>query len=644
MGKVIGIDLGTTNSCVSIMDGKTAKVLENAEGRRTTPSIVAFMGGNKERVVGEAAKRQAVTNPETIYEVKRLIGRRFDDPITKEDMKHVPYKIVKGKNGDAWVEAGGEKYSPSQISAFILQKLKADAEAYLGEKVDKAVITVPAYFDDAQRQATKDAGKIAGLEVLRIINEPTAAALAYGLDKKEGKVIAVYDLGGGTFDVSILEIGDGVFEVKATNGDTFLGGADFDSKILSYIVDTFKKDSGIDLSKDPLALQRLKEAAEKAKIELSSATETEINQPYITADASGPKHLNIKLTRAKLEELVIDLVQRTMEPCKKALKDSGLKASDIEDVVLVGGMTRMPKVQEMVKNFFGLEPHKGVNPDEVVAMGAAIQGGVLQGDVKDVLLLDVTPLSLGIETLGGIFTRLIDRNTTIPTKKSQVFSTADDNQSAVTIRVYQGEREMAASNKLLGQFNLENIPPAPRGMPQIEVEFDIDANGIVNVLARDKVTGKEQKITIQASGGLSDADVEKMVKDAEEHAEEDKKKRELVDSKNHADSLIFSTEKSLKEYGDKVSEDEKKAIEDAISELKSAAENDDAETIKAKTEALMQAAMKLGEAVYKAAQENPEGDTATAEASNKEEDGGKVVDVDYEEVDSKGTKKDKKAS
>ncbi len=627
MGKVIGIDLGTTNSCIAIMDGKEAKVIENAEGRRTTPSMIAFTDG--ERVAGEAAKRQGVTNPTgTIYEIKRLIGRQFDAPETKEDMKHVPYKIVKGKGNAAWVEANKEKFSPSQISAFILQKLKADAEAYLGETVDKAVITVPAYFDDAQRQATKDAGKIAGLEVLRIINEPTAAALAYGMDKNDGKTIAVYDLGGGTFDVSILEIGDGVFEVKATNGDTFLGGADFDTKLVDYIIAEFKKDSGIDLSKDTLALQRVKEAAEKAKIELSSVTETEINQPYITADASGPKHLNIKLTRAKLEELVDDLIARTIVPCKKALKDAGLKASDIEDVVLVGGMTRMPKVQAAVKKFFGREPHKGVNPDEVVAMGAAIQAGVLQGDVKDVLLLDVTPLSLGIETLGGVFTKLIDRNTTIPTKKGQVFSTADDNQSAVTIRVYQGEREMANDNKILGQFNLEDIPPAPRGMPQIEVEFDIDANGIVAVSARDKATGKEQKITIQASGGLSDDDVEKMVKDAEANAEEDKKKRESVDAKNNADSLIFATEKSLKEYGDKVSEDEKKAIEDAIGSLKEAIEGDDAEAIAEKTQELTEASMKLGEAVYKAAQAEAE----AGESSDDAEDDGKVVDADFEEV------------
>lgn len=644
MGKVIGIDLGTTNSCFAIMDGKDAKVIENAEGRRTTPSMVAFTGSDKkEKVVGEAAKRQAVTNPDTIYEVKRLIGRRFEDPITKEDMKHVPYKIVNSKGGDAWVEVGSEKYSPSQISAFILQKIKADAEAYLGETVDKAVITVPAYFDDAQRQATKDAGKIAGLEVLRIINEPTAAALAYGMDKKDGKTIAVYDLGGGTFDVSILEIGDGVFEVKATNGDTFLGGADFDSKLLDYIVSEFKKKSGIDLSKDALAMQRIKEAAEKAKIELSSATETEINQPYITADATGPKHLNLKVTRAKLEELVDDLIARTIEPCKKALKDAGLSASEIEDVVLVGGMTRMPKVQEAVKKFFGREPHKGVNPDEVVALGAAIQAGVLQGDVKDVLLLDVTPLSLGIETLGGVFTRLIERNTTIPTRKAQVFSTADDNQSAVTIRVFQGEREMAADNKLLGQFNLENIPPAPRGIPQIEVEFDIDANGIVNVSARDKATGKEQKIVIQASGGLSDADVEKMVKDAETFAEEDKKKKESAEARNQADSMIFATEKSLKEYGDKISADEKKAIEDAISDLKSAIESGDVEQIKAKTESLTAASMKLGEAVYKASQAEaaPSGEAESSNAT--EEDNGKVVDAEFEEVkDDEDSSKKKK--
>jgi molecular chaperone DnaK len=643
MGRVIGIDLGTTNSCVAVMDGKEAKVIENSEGGRTTPSIIAFIGDKKdEKIAGAAAKRQSVTNPEnTVYEVKRLIGRRFDDPITKEDMKHVPYKIVKSKGGDAWVEAGDEKYSPSQISAFILQKLKADAEAYLGETVDKAVITVPAYFNDAQRQATKDAGKIAGLEVLRIINEPTAAALAYGMDKKEGKTIAVYDLGGGTFDVSILEIGDGVFEVKSTNGDTFLGGADFDTKILDYIISEFKKSSGIDLSKDTLAMQRVKEAAEKAKIELSSATETEINQPYITADASGPKHLNLKITRAKLEELVDDLIAKTIEPCKKAIKDAGVKISDIEEVVLVGGMTRMPKVQEAVKKFFGREPHKGVNPDEVVALGAAIQAGVLQGDVKDVLLLDITPLSLGIETLGGVFTRLIERNTTIPTKKAQVFSTADDNQSAVTIRVFQGEREMAADNKLLSQFNLESIPPAPRGMPQIEVEFDIDANGIVNVFARDKATGKEQKITIQASGGLSDADVDKMVKDAEANAAEDKKKREVVEAKNHADSLIFSTEKSLKEYGDKVSASEKKAIEDAVAELKAAVEAGDAEDIKAKTESLAQASMKLGEAVYKASQEEAAAGGSAEQPSEKPADEGKVVDAEYEEVKDEDSKKKK---
>lgn len=644
-GTVIGIDLGTTNSCVSIMDGKTPIVIENSEGHRTTPSMVAFTD-NEERLVGEPAKRQVVTNSQrTIYEVKRLIGRKFDDPVTKEDMKHVPYKIVGAKGGDAWVEVDGEKYSPSQVSAFILQKMKETAENYLGKKVDQAVITVPAYFNDAQRQATKDAGRIAGLEVLRIINEPTAAALAYGLDKKEGKTIAVYDLGGGTFDISILEIGDGVFEVKATNGDTFLGGADFDNKVLSYLVDEFKKSSGIDLSKDPLAMQRLKEAAEKAKIELSSATTTEINQPYITADASGPKHMNIKLTRAKLESLVDDLVARTVEPCKKALKDAGLKASDIDEVVLVGGMTRMPKVQKVVTDFFGREPHKGVNPDEVVAMGAAIQGGVLQGDVHDVLLLDVTPLSLGIETLGGIFTRLIDRNTTIPTKKSQVFSTAEDNQSAVTIRVYQGEREMAADNKLLGQFNLENIPSAPRGMPQIEVTFDIDANGIVNVSAADKATGKEQKITIQASGGLSEADIEKMIKEAELHAEEDKKRREVVDAKNHAESLIFSTEKSLNEYGDKISESERKAIEDAKAALQEAVDSDDSEKIKEYTSQLAQASMKLGEAVYKASQQeqsseagdSTDGSDSASDDTNQGD--GKVVDADFEDVTSDEPKK-----
>jgi len=624
MGKVIGIDLGTTNSCVAVMDGKTAKVIENAEGMRTTPSIVAF-SDDGERLVGQPAKRQAVTNPErTFFAVKRLVGRRYDDPMVEKDKKLVPYKIVKASNGDAWVEADGKTYSPSQVSAFILQKMKETAEAHLGQKVDQAVITVPAYFNDAQRQATKDAGKIAGLEVLRIINEPTAAALAYGLDKTKAGTIAVYDLGGGTFDVSILEIGDGVFEVKSTNGDTFLGGEDFDMRLVSYLADEFQKEQGINLRNDKLALQRLKEAAEKAKIELSSTTQTEINLPFITADQAGPKHLTMKLTRAKFEALVDDLVQKTIEPCRKALKDAGLTAGEIGEVVLVGGMTRMPKVQEVVKQLFGKEPHKGVNPDEVVAIGAAIQAGVLQGDVKDVLLLDVTPLSLGIETLGGVFTRIIDRNTTIPTKKSQVFSTAEDNQNAVTIRVFQGEREMAADNKVLGQFDLMGIPPSPRGMPQIEVTFDIDANGIVNVSAKDKATGKEQQIRIQASGGLSEADIQKMVKDAEANAAEDKKRREAVDAKNHADALVHSTEKALAEHGSKVEESERRAIEDAVSDLKEALKGDDAEAIKTKTNTLAQASMKLGEAMYK---QQAESDAAKDAAKDD------VVDAEFTEVD-----------
>ncbi len=647
MGKVIGIDLGTTNSCVAVMEGSQPKVIENSEGARTTPSMVAFTTSG-ERLVGQSAKRQAVTNPEnTLFAIKRLIGRRYDDPMVEKDKGLVPYKIVKGDNGDAWVEVEGTKYSPSQISAFILQKMKETAESYLGEKVSQAVITVPAYFDDSQRQATKDAGKIAGLEVLRIINEPTAAALAYGLDKKKTGTIAVYDLGGGTFDISVLEIGDGVFEVKSTNGDTFLGGEDFDKRIIDYLADEFRKENGIDLREDRLALQRLKESAEKAKIELSTATQTEVNLPFITADKSGPKHLAIKLTRAKLEALVEDLIERTIGPCKKALKDAGLTAGDIEEVILVGGMTRMPKIIEIVKTFFGREPHRGVNPDEVVACGAAIQAGVLKGEVKDVLLLDVTPLSLGIETLGGVFTRLIERNTTIPTRKSQVFSTADDNQTAVTIRVFQGEREMAADNKILGQFDLVGIPPAPRGIPQVEVTFDIDANGIVNVSAKDKATNKEQQIRIQASGGLTDADINRMVKEAESHAADDKKRRELVEARNHADALIHATEKTLKEYADKVSAGDRQEIESKLADLRSVKDGEDAKAVQDKIQALNNAAMKLGEAMYKAAQQEAAspgagpGDGGAGPGASQGSAGGdeKVVDADFEEVDPDDKKK-----
>ena len=637
MSKVIGIDLGTTNSCVAIMEGSETRVIENSEGARTTPSMVAFSNSG-ERLVGQSAKRQAVTNPsDTLYAVKRLIGRRYDDPTVAKDKTMVPFKIVKGDSGDAWVEARSEKYSPSQISAFILGKMKETAESYLGEKVSQAVITVPAYFNDAQRQATKDAGRIAGLEVLRIINEPTAAALAYGMDKKNTGTIAVYDLGGGTFDISVLEIGDGVFEVKSTNGDTFLGGEDFDSRVIDYLADEFKRDQGIDLRRDKLALQRLKEAAEKAKIELSSSKETEINLPFITADASGPKHLVMKLTRAKLESLVDDLVSRTMDPCRAALKDAGVTAAEIDEVILVGGMTRMPKVIEAVKQFFGKEPARNVNPDEVVAIGAAVQGAVLKGDVKDVLLLDVTPLSLGIETLGGVFTRLIDRNTTIPTKKSQVFSTADDNQTAVTIKVYQGEREMASDNKALGQFDLVGLPPAPRGMPQIEVTFDIDANGIVSVQAKDKATGKEQQIKIQASGGLSDADIQRMVKEAEANAEGDKKRREFVDAKNQADGLIHQVEKNLKEHGDKIAAQDKGEAEAAVAAARSAMAGNDGDALKSASERLSQAAMKIGEAVYKAQSEAEAaaGAGAAGAAPGAAPGGEKVVDAEFEEINDK---------
>ena len=649
MSKIIGIDLGTTNSCVAIMDGKSAKVIENTEGSRTTPSMVAFSKDGKETLVGQAAKRQSVTNPEnTLFAVKRLIGRRIDDKEVDKDKDLVPYKIVSGDNGDAWVESNGKKYAPAQISAFILQKMKETAEKHLGQEVKEAVITVPAYFNDSQRQATKNAGKIAGLDVKRIINEPTAAALAYGLDKKDSGTIAVYDLGGGTFDVSVLELGDGVFEVKSTSGDTFLGGEDFDNRIIDFLADEFKKENGGDLREDPLAKQRLKEGAEKAKIELSSSSQTEINLPFITADKSGPKHLNVTLSRSKLESLVEDLIEKTIKPCETAIKDAGINASDIKNVILVGGMTRMPKVIETVKNIFGKEPNKGVNPDEVVATGAAIQAGVLQGDVKDVLLLDVTPLTLGIETLGGVFTKLIDKNTTIPSKKSQIFSTAEDNQAAVTIRVFQGEREMAGDNKILGQFNLESIPPAPRGMPQIEVTFDIDANSILNVSAKDKGTNKEQKITIKDSGGLSDEEIEKMVKDAEKHSETDKKKKEVVELKNQADSLIHATEKSLKEHGSKISAEEKKKIEESLAALKKVKDSENKEELKAKVDALTQASMKLGEIIYKAAQQEAQkqqqGQKAQGQGAKQEKkDTGKkeekVVDAEFEEVKKKDNKK-----